>query len=160
MNQYPFVKVLEDNWTTIYDEYLQVKEHMFDWPEYHLYNKGWEVFGLFEYPYGEEILSATARCPKTAQLIKDHVPSHGTAGFSRLAAKTVISPHTGYEGNYLRLHLGLEIPTGDCKLKVKNQLYEWQPGRAFIFDDKNMHEAWNNTEKDRVVLIVDFIPKI
>jgi aspartyl/asparaginyl beta-hydroxylase (cupin superfamily) len=31
------------------------------------------------------------------------------------------------------------------------------PVKAFYFDDHRMHEAWNKTDKDRVVLIVDFV---
>ena len=159
MNLYDndFVQVFEDNWTTIYDEYLSVKNHMVDWPEYHLYNQGWEVFGLFDYPDGNEIVANTKLCPKTAELIKKHIPSHGTAGFSRLAADTIITPHTGYQGNCLRMHLGLEIPDGDCGLRVNDSIYSWLPGRAFIFDDRQQHDAWNNTGSDRVILIVDFI---
>jgi beta-hydroxylase len=159
MNLYnnEFVQVFEDNWTTIYDEYLAVKNHMVDWPEHHLYNQGWEVFGLFDYPNGKEIVANTKLCPKTTELIKKYIPAHGTAGFSRLAANTIITPHTGYQGNCLRMHLGLEIPDGDCGLRVNNYIHHWQSGRVFIFDDKQQHDAWNNTASDRVILIVDFI---
>ena len=31
----------------------------------------------------------------------------------------------------------------------------WQEGKALVFDDAYEHEAWNHTESDRIVLIVD-----
>jgi beta-hydroxylase len=114
---------------------------------------------LFDYPGANEIVANTMLCPKTTELIKKHIPAHGTAGFSRLAADTIITPHTGYQGNCLRMHLGLEIPIGDCGLRVNDDIYHWYPGRAFIFDDHQQHDAWNSTESDRVILIVDFIPE-
>jgi aspartyl/asparaginyl beta-hydroxylase (cupin superfamily) len=32
---------------------------------------------------------------------------------------------------------------------------EWRPGEAFVFDDTIEHEAWNDSDELRVVLIVD-----
>jgi len=155
---YPFIKILEDNWQVIYEEYLQINKQLLAWPEKHLCEHGWEVFGLFDFPNGNELVENTHLCPKTSALIKEHITTHGAVGFSRLAANTEILPHKGYQGNYLRVHLGLEIPDGDCGLKVEDTIYHWQQGRAFVFDDRLTHNAWNKTAHDRVVLLLDFIP--
>jgi hypothetical protein len=48
-----------------------------------LYNQGWEAFGLYDFPYGRELPFA-AMCSFTRDLIKEHIPTHGVAGFSRL----------------------------------------------------------------------------
>ena len=155
---YPFAEEFERNWQTIYNEYLQVTQELVTWPETHLYNHGWEVYGLFDFPNGNEILENTSRCPKTAELVKNLIPKHGTVGFSRLAPHTVISPHKGHQGNYLRMHLGLEVPNGDCGLRSGDTIYRWQAGKTFVFDDRTTHDAWNNTDNYRVALLVDFIP--
>lgn len=156
--RYPFATIFEDNWQIIYQEYLQIQQQMMAWPERHLYNKGWEVFGLYDFPDGNELLDNCKLCPNTAALIKQAVPNHGTAGFSRLAPNTVISPHRGYQGPYLRMHLGLEIPDGDCGLRSGDMVYRWSPGKTFVFDDRQTHTAWNNTDHYRVALLIDFIP--
>ena len=158
MMTYDFIKNFEDNWQEIYNEYQQVNQLLTEWPEKQIYDKGWEVFVLFDFPNGNEIVKNTQLCPVTSKLIKD-LKGHGVAGFSRLAANTHILPHRGYcWGNYLRAHLGLVVPEGDCALKVKNQIYRWQQGKVLTFDDGKMHEAWNNTEQDRIVLLFDLVP--
>jgi aspartyl/asparaginyl beta-hydroxylase (cupin superfamily) len=41
---------------------------------------------------------------------------------------------------------------------VGNSVREWHPGQAFVFDDTIEHEAWNDSDQLRVVLIVDLWP--
>ena len=156
-NNFSFVQEFEKNWKLILNEFQLIQHSMVSWPEYHLYNNGWDVFGLFDFPNGNPIEENITQCPITAELI-EKIPYHGAAGFSRLAANTVITPHKGYQGDFLRMHLGLEIPFGDCGLHSNGHVYRWEPGKAFVFDDRQTHDAWNNTSQERIVLIVDFIP--
>jgi aspartate beta-hydroxylase len=51
-------------------------------------------------------------------------------------------------------HLPLIIPPG-CGFRVGNQSRQWVPGQAWVFDDTIEHEAWNDSEQLRVVLIFD-----
>ncbi len=158
INKFPFTKVFEDNWEQIRDEYLRVQNKMVAWPEKNLYNKGWEAFGLYDFPYGRELPFA-AMCSFTRDLIKEHIPTHGVAGFSRLSAGTELKPHEGYKGKFLRMHLGLIIPEGDLALRSLDQTRGWDAGKVFIFDDREEHEAWNRTKEDRVILLIDFVPE-
>jgi beta-hydroxylase len=163
---YPFVKVFEDNWDIINREFLRVQQHMVAYTDAHLYNQGWEVFGLWGFRHHDrnepmidsELKLNTKFCPRTADLVRKHVPVNGSVGFSRLAAGTVIQPHTGDDFGFLRMHLGIQVPEGDIGLRVQGEDIKWQTGRAFIFDDSLLHEAWNRTDQDRVVLILDFYP--
>jgi aspartyl/asparaginyl beta-hydroxylase (cupin superfamily) len=41
------------------------------------------------------------------------------------------------------------------RFRVGNDVREWVPGRAWVFDDTIEHEAWNDSDKLRVVLIFD-----
>lgn len=151
----PFARELTANWRRIRDEYLLVADDLRDWPEKHLYGEGWRVFGLFDFPGGEAIPRNTRRCPITSQLVARHIPGHGAAGFSALAPGTRVEPHCGYQGNFLRCHLGLIVPEGECGLEVDGYTLRWREGAMTIFDDRNRHRAWNLTAGSRVVLLID-----
>ena len=86
--------------------------------------------------------------------------THGAVGFSVLRADTRIASHQGYPGLFLRCHLGLEVPDGDCALKVGDEVRHWQTGKVLIFDDRLQHEAWNMTAQERVILLLDFVPTL
>lgn len=153
-----FAPVLEQHWRTIRDEFHGIRDELVDWFERELYGEGWKVFGLFDFPHGRPIASNVARCPATAALIIEHAPRHGAAGFSVLAPRTRIRPHVGYQGNFLRCHLGLDVPDGDCGLRVGDVTRRWQEGHVLVFDDRADHEAWNMTGTPRAVLLIDFVP--
>ena len=153
-----FAAVLEAHWPTIRDEFRGVRHELIDWFERELYGEGWKVFGLFDFPHGRPIAANVAKCPVTASLIAEHVPRHGAAGFSVLAPRTRIRPHVGYQGDFLRCHLGLEIPDGDCGLRVGDTTRRWDEGRVLVFDDRADHEAWNMSDAPRAVLLIDFVP--
>jgi len=59
----------------------------------------------------------------------------------------------------LRFHLALLIPAPaeQCGIRVGSETRHWQEGKALIFDDTFMHEAWNHTGEKRVVLFVDIV---
>jgi aspartyl/asparaginyl beta-hydroxylase (cupin superfamily) len=40
-------------------------------------------------------------------------------------------------------------------LRVGDETRQWHDGQCLVFDDYLEHEAWNHTEQDRIVLIVD-----
>jgi beta-hydroxylase len=157
-DEFQFAKVFADNWEIIRNEYKKVSEHMVAWPEKHLHNNNWEVFGLFGFPDGAAIENNCELCPETARLIKENIKNNGAAGFSRLQKNSIIKPHRGYYGEFLRMHIGLIVPDGDVGIKVGDDTYHWKNGEVVVFDDRITHEAWNKTNEDRIVLIVDFIP--
>jgi aspartyl/asparaginyl beta-hydroxylase (cupin superfamily) len=51
-------------------------------------------------------------------------------------------------------HLPLLVP-GQCTFRVGNELRDWHKGEAWLFDDTIEHEAWNRSDQDRAVLILD-----
>jgi len=71
---------------------------------------------------------------------------------------TRIQPHSGYPGPFLRCHLALRVPAGDCALRVAGETRRWQEGDVLVLDDRVEHEAWNLTAEERVVLLFDFVP--
>ena len=51
-------------------------------------------------------------------------------------------------------HLPLVVPE-NCALNVGGELHAWREGHCVSFDDTFEHEAWNRSDRDRVVLILD-----
>jgi aspartate beta-hydroxylase len=52
------------------------------------------------------------------------------------------------------VHLPLIVPD-KCGFRVGGEIREWRVGEAFVFDDTIEHEAWNESDAIRAVLIVD-----
>lgn len=76
------------------------------------------------------------------------------AFFSRLLPRTRIPPHTGVTNARLTVHLPLIVPKG-CGFRVGGETREWVPGKAWVFDDTIEHEAWNDSDEPRTILIFD-----
>ena len=74
--------------------------------------------------------------------------------FSILKAGSHIPPHTGVTNVRSIVHLPLIVPDG-CAFRVGGETREWRKGEAFAFDDTIEHEAWNRSDRDRAVLIID-----
>jgi ornithine lipid ester-linked acyl 2-hydroxylase len=116
------------------------------------------------YIYGNAIDENLKLCPNTTSCLAE-IPNVTTAFFSVLKPQTFVKEHRGAFKGYLRLLMGVRIPEPNiqCGLKIKNEIYHWENGKCMIFDDTFLHEAWNNSNEERVVLYVDFIrpmPKI
>lgn len=99
------------------------------------------------------------RCPGTAALLESlpmaHQPGFApTAVFSALQAHTHIPPHTGSANVRLLCHLPLILP-GPARFRVGNTTRDWKMGQAWVFDDTIEHEAWNDADALRVILIFD-----
>ena len=151
-DQFAFLEPIAQNWKAIRDEFLSCDQFM-DWPETALYNQGWQAFGLFF--KGQRLEDGIARCPKTAELVLA-VPGLYIAGFSILQPGTVIYPHVGYTSDVWRSHLGLICPEGPY-IEVNGEKKTWHEGEMFVFDDTNLHNAANPSDKARVVLLLDFM---
>ena len=46
------------------------------------------------------------------------------------------------------------VPAG-CRFRVGGETREWKVGEAWVFDDTIEHEAWNNSDAPRAILIFD-----
>ena len=99
------------------------------------------------------------RCPQTAALLES-LPlcrqdgMAPTAVFSALQPHTHIPAHTGSSNVRLLTHLPLILP-GPARFRVGNTVRDWKMGQAWVFDDTIEHEAWNDADQMRVILIFD-----
>jgi len=151
---FPFVAVLKENWRAICEEFERLAPaDLMAWPERFLYDKGWDVFGL--YAFGTKLNANCEACPATTRAV-ERVPGLTTAGFSILQPGTHIRPHTGYTSAVLRCHLGLVVPKG-CEMRVGDETRTWQEGECLVFDDTTEHEVWHRGDRPRAILLLDFM---
>ena len=100
-----------------------------------------------------------ARCPATAAAI-EKVPLLNITGkgpsvmFSVLQPRTRIPPHTGSSNVRATVHLPLVVPES-CGFRVGAEVRTWREGEAWAFDDTIEHEAWNDSDSPRTILILD-----
>jgi len=73
---------------------------------------------------------------------------------ARFPSHRKIPLHRGYK-EIIRVHMGLLVPDGDIGFGVGDEKKNWVNGECLAFSDFSQHYAWNNTEFDRINLIVD-----
>ena len=122
-----------------------------------LNNPDWSAFYLIK--NGEVVADNAGRCPKTMQAIQDlplaRVPNRSPSVlFSLLQPGAHIPAHNGLVNTRLICHLPLIVP-GPCRFRVGNETRLWKTGQAWLFDDSIEHEAWNETDQSRVILLFD-----
>ena len=108
---------------------------------------------------GERQDAVCERCPQTAALLESLPMCRQdgfapTAVFSALEPHTHIPAHTGSSNVRLLTHLPLILP-GPARFRVGNTVRNWKMGQAWVFDDTIEHEAWNDADQMRVILIFD-----
>ena len=133
---------------------LQAGVPEYQWKELN-HSRRWGVYYLWREGRAEQ--EHMARCPRTIRALEGwpRWDANGpTVVFSILDARTRIPPHTGVNNARLTVHLPLVIPPG-CGLRVGAVTRAWEPGRALVFDDTLEHEAWNESDAPRAVLILD-----
>lgn len=157
---FPFLNPLTENFSVIKTELLNLidknKENQWleTFPNYVESDskKAWKVFSFIffsmKFPENAKL------CPKTAELIYS-IPDIISCDYSFLKPHTHILPHKGYTRMVLRCHLPLIVPEGDCAIRIGDETRKWEEGKLIVFDDSFDHEAWNNSDKNRVVLMFD-----
>jgi aspartate beta-hydroxylase len=126
-------------------------------PQGMLNNPEWSAFYLWK--NGAIVPENAARCPKTLSaladvplaLVRNRSPS---ILFSLLRPGARIPPHTGEVNTRLICHLPLIVPP-NCSFRVGNDTRVTVEGRAWVFDDTIEHEAWNGSDRTRVILLFE-----
>ncbi len=138
--------------------YIQYPEHvpLAQWKELNN-SREWTAIHLLQ--NGERVKANARHCPRTLDAIsKLDQPQIRNASpnamFSLLAPRTRIPPHHGVANTRLVCHLPLIVPP-NCGFRVGATTRVWRVGESFAFDDTIEHEAWNDSDELRVVLIID-----
>ena len=155
--QFPLAGYLESNFPAIREEIRALDRAAFHRESERIPRSGdWDV--AFFYERGRRRDELCEACPVTARGIDAYPAMRTITGLiylSRMRAGTHIVAHRGPTNLRLRCHLGIDVPSGDCAIRVGDETREWEEGRCLVFDDFFEHEAWNHTREDRIVLIVD-----
>lgn len=125
----------------------QELNHSRRWSAYHLWRSG------------HRVEANLARCPVTEAALAsvDMATIEGlcpNAMFSALAPHTRIPPHHGETNARIVVHLPLVVPPG-CRYRVGFDECDWEVGKILAFDDTLEHEARNDSDQLRVVMIFD-----
>jgi len=170
-SQFPWLDAIEAGTEAIRDELLAVlrseqgfgpyitydpDQPVAQWAELN-HSPRWSAFHLVK--DGLPVAENAARCPQTMALwattpSPDQPGRTPVAMFSLLKPQTHIPAHVGASNARLVTHLPLIVPPG-CRFRVGNSIREWVPGKAWVFDDTVEHEAWNDSDQLRAVLIFD-----
>lgn len=128
-----------------------------------------DVHGLLDNPdwstcyltdKGRPIPERVARAPTTFGLLDEQVPlcristRAPSIMLSLLRPHSRIPAHTGMVNCRFVCHLPLIVPPR-CRFRVGAETREWKVGELMVFDDSVEHEAWNDSDEDRLVLIFD-----
>ena len=121
------------------------------------HSRRWSVFYLWR--DGKPVDEHLRRCPRTAQLLTS-LPLLDIAGyaptvfFSILDAKSHIPAHTGVTNTRVIVHAAAHR---SAWLSLSRRLDDARvaAGQAWVFDDTIEHEAWNDSDVPRAILILD-----
>ncbi len=118
-------------------------------------NEAWTAFHFWR--DGELVEENAARCPATMEAL-GHAPlpfipgRSPNAHWSRLLPGAHIAPHTGMLNTRLICHIPI-LTAPDCWFRVGNDLRGWVDGVPLVFDDSINHEAKNDGNQERVILL-------
>jgi len=167
---FPDHLVFTENWKKIQDECLQLMRDMGAIPHFHEVmpeqkslseygSKYWRLFILRA--YGVDHPANRTKCPFTASLFM-HNKTIQSVAISFLEGKKHIPTHRGPFRGILRYHLGLVIPrnpdgSSTNRLRINGVIHELSEGHGLLWDDTYLHEAWNDSESVRAVLLIDVV---
>lgn len=137
--------------------YVQTENHLPGTAHALTDNRDWSAYRFWE--NGQFFSANAAACPATFRalemlplpVIKARSPM---ALFSILEPRTHIPPHNGMLNTRLICHLPLIVPD-NCRLRVGNHIRTVEEGNVLIFDDSIEHEAWNDSDEVRVILLFE-----
>lgn len=169
----PWATALRDAWRDIRDEALSLLSEDRDFESFLGLEPGeqapeyvggtnpqasWDAY--FFYRHGRRFDDHHLRCPRTSALldsidlcrIQHQAPE---VCFSLIRPQSTIMPHYGVTNARLVFHLPLVVPP-DCALHViDGGAHHWQEGEPMMFDDTFQHEAWNRSDRPRLILLMD-----
>src|SRR6056297_383456 len=161
---FPWIPRLEEGTPLIQSELAAVLHYRDSLPKLHELQREqyrisaddkWRAFVLYGWDYEAE--EGAHLCPETSRLVRQ-IPGLRTAFFSILDPGAHIPEHRGAIKGLLRGQLALVVPRDRerCVLWLEGVPHLWQEGRVLVFDDTYLHEVRNETDEERVVLILHF----
>lgn len=95
--------------------------------------------------------------PAAAKAVRDCGVPATEVFFASMQAGTSIQMHSDFTNFVLTSHLAVDIPySGEnkCRLTVGDETREWINGQVMMFDTSIMHNAVNESDKTRYILMI------
>ena len=158
---FPWVEILRANWRTILAEvesyrarhgrrlqpiFIPDTENIDGWSSVNLLSLG------LAKPKNQASFPETTRI--TAQ-----IPNLASVFVKLLEAGASLPAHNGDSNCMYRCHLGLAVPDGveRCGIEVGGERAGWTEGDVLVFNDAYEHSVYNETQRDRIILICDVV---
>lgn len=108
--------------------------------------------------WGVQFRKNQKAAPTTTKVL-NQIPGIVSSSFNMLDANSEILPHYGDTDAIMRCHLGIIIPgeLPDVGFEVEGEQKSWEEGELIFFCDAHHHRAWNNSDKQRFILLFDVI---
>ncbi|MCY7294916.1 aspartyl/asparaginyl beta-hydroxylase domain-containing protein [Alteromonas sp. a30] len=160
--EFDWVKTIEKDYQIIVDEFFaeiekdQAQLEPYMNAEMMSKKNNWKTQGLMF--WGKKSEENAKKYPKTWEVL-NKIPNLCAASFNLLEPGTTIKPHYGNTNAIIRCHLGLRIPAQAprCGFRVGTETRSWHDGKVLMFCDAHEHTAWNNTDQQRYIMVLDIV---
>jgi len=140
---------------------------LINWPEKNLYKKlmEWKIIPICytmpsnDIKYQIWINSVERFIPNIYNFIKS-LKNVRTALISKMGKNVLLKKHRGWAdvaNHVLRCHLPIIIEENKSGIIVSDIKKYHKLGDAILFDDSLLHTGYNESDKDRYILIIDFV---
>lgn len=155
---YPWIKTIEASANVIRDELHRVCDEGAAWApavgdDAEAYGPGWQKLVLQDRTWQPTVCDLF---PKTRDIIEGCGAPSVDVLFARQSAQSGIKPHTDNSNFFVTVHLALDVPDGDCWIRVGKEKRKWIEDKALVFDSSFVHETRNDAAADRTVLLIRF----
>lgn len=114
---------------------------------------GWRSVNLQTYLFRRPLVR---HFPRTLRHL-DALPGLSSVFINALEPGGRVAPHAGDSNTIVRCHVPLALPADPtrCGIRVADEVRSWRAGEVLALCDAHDHEAWNDADEQRVILVVD-----
>lgn len=158
-NNYDWCDLLSANYTVFLKEFLLYSNANKLNPYFYKAQAGetekWKTLPLITWNIKRKYLNHFV---ETGNIL-DRIPGLVSASFSMLEAGGEILQHNGDTDAHIRTHLCLFTAVEKNKLKftVRNEIKSWETGKCLLFCDAYLHNGYNYSNENRLVMIIDVL---
>jgi beta-hydroxylase len=162
-SQFPEAKYIKENYKVIKEEiedYFKGNSQLVHKPGLIPHKSyegiGWSSIAL--YVFGFKRSSHCRHFPKITKII-EAIPAMTSAQISIMKPGAYMKPHIDDTSAIVRIHLGIMIPgiLPDVGLRMCGKEVSWKEGELLMLSSMRPHCAWNKTNLNRIIFIVDIV---
>jgi ornithine lipid ester-linked acyl 2-hydroxylase len=153
---YPELKIISDNFDEIKEELNNNQDKWKLWKDIVELDRkdGWKTIPLGGFGRWTSI---SEDFPILKKYISD-IDGIKLISYSKLEPGTILDVHRGWieSNDLIRNHIGIIVPE-KCGLWVEGEIKYHETEKWLSFDDSKNHSAFNKSDEDRIVLIIDMV---